>query len=103
MKVATGTYYNLFSAEDSDNYGLKVKFDILIVFPESFDISNPDIIDSLELLLEGRLRGLGMEMPFAKKKDVEEAVKQTLEALDYDYERIVVDQALTCKSLKTAV
>lgn len=90
MKVATGHYFNLFSEAGYDNYGLKVNFDIMIIFPEWTEL-NKDMIDTLELMLEGRLRGLGLEDPFAKKQKVKDTVKTVLEALDYEYERIIVE------------
>ncbi len=98
MRSTVGNYYNLFSEDGTDNLGLKVKFDIMIVFPESF-YGDPDVWDTLELMLEGRLRGLGLENPYAKKHEVEDAVKKVLESLDYEYERVLVSQALSCENL----
>lgn len=103
MKKTTGAYYKISSEDGYDNYGLKVKFDILIVFPENFGSGESDIWDSLELMLEARLRGLGMEMPFAKKKDVEKAIRSTLDVLNYEYERVVVTQALTYEKLAETI
>ena len=99
MKAATGNYFNLFSETGYDNYGLKVSFDIMIIFAECMELT-PDICDTLELMLEGRLRGLALENPFAKKDEVKEAVKLVLNALDYEVERIIVDQAVRCENLK---
>ena len=99
MKVASGNYFNLFSEAGYDNYGLKVNFDIMVIFPEYMTLDS-DTIDTLELMLEGRLRGLGLENPFAKKQEVKDAVKMVLEALDYEYERIIVDQAVNLSGLK---
>lgn len=98
MKVATGNYFNLYSEQDYDNYGLKVKFDIMIIFTEGFDFSE-DIIDSLDLMIEGSLRGLATTNPFAKKADVKETVMMALDALNYEYERVIVDQAVTYEGL----
>lgn len=96
MKSATGMYYNLFSSMDSDNYGLNVKFDIVVIFPESFGSGYmSDIWDTLEDRIEVGLRKLGRDYPFAKKKNVKEVVKNVLDTLDYEYERIIVEQALS--------
>lgn len=102
MKVATGNYFNIFSEVGWDNYDLKLKFDIMIIFPEYFELVS-DIADTLELVLETRLRGLGMEKPFAKKDDVRDAVIKTLDALGYEYERILVDQAMSCRKLMEVI
>ncbi|MBQ6128716.1 MAG: hypothetical protein IJI51_03560 [Lachnospiraceae bacterium] len=100
MKSCTGTYCNLFSDTDSDNYGLRVKFDIMIVFPEHFGYGlEPDCMDTLELMVEKALKHLGAAKPYAKKEDVFETVKQVLKTLEYDYNHILVTQALTCKEL----
>lgn len=99
MKVATGHYFNLFSEAGYDNYGLKVSFDIMIIFPEWMELDS-DIVDTLELMLEGRLRGLALEAPFAQKEAVKETIQQVLKALDYEYERIIVDQAIDRRYLK---
>ena len=100
MKVATGCYFNMFSEQGYDNYGLKVKFDIMIIFPESFSSELPrDVADTLDFMLEGRLRGIGLEHPFAKKDEIKEAVIKVLESLDYEYERVIVDQGVTYDGL----
>lgn len=106
MKSAIGYYYNLYSDNDSDNYGLKLKFDITIVFIESFGVPDmSDVFGSLELLLEGRLKYLGMTKPFARKADIEKVVRETLNALDYEYQNIFISEALTYDGLmvKTAI
>ena len=102
MKVATGNYFNIFSEAGWDNYDLKLKFDIMIIFPEHFELVS-DIVDTLELMLEARLRGLGMEKPFARKDDVRDAVIKTLDALGYEYERILVNQAMSCGKLMEVI
>ena len=99
MKIATGNYFNLFSEAGYDNYGLKVNFDIMIIFPEHMELDS-DIVDTLEMMLEGRLRGLGLEAPFAQKGAVKETIQQVLKALDYEYERIIVDQAVSLSGLR---
>ncbi len=100
MKIATGSYINFFSEEGYDNLGLKVKFDILVVFTESFGELERDVVETLELLVEGRLRDLAMNDPFAKKNAVKDVVTQVLDTLDYDYERIVVEQFITKNPIK---
>ncbi len=97
MRTTTGNYYNLCS-DGRDNYGLKVKFDIMIIFPEGFELEG-DIIDTLDLMIEGGLRGLGMKNPYAKKDEVDEVVKQVLRALDYEYEIVLIRQAVTADGL----
>ena len=98
MLATTGMFYRLRSDDNADNLGLKVKFDILVVFTEGFGLSEEDI-ENLNMMLEARLRGLAFEMPFAKKKEVEAATIQVLEALGYEPDRVIVNQALTCATL----
>ncbi len=93
MKVEVASYFSMKSETGYDNYGLKLKFNILIIFPETFYLG-PDEIDSLELMLEGRLRGLGLENPFAKKEEVRNIIEKVLSALDYEYESVFIDQSI---------
>ena len=98
METKTGSYYNLRSESGYDNYGLKVKFDIMIIFPEGFELDGP-VIDSIDFMLEGRLRGLAMENPYAKRAEVDACVKQVLKALDYEYEIVLIKQGITAAGL----
>jgi hypothetical protein len=91
MKSATGYYYNLFSENKYDNYGLENKFDIMIIFIESFgedDMS--DIFESLELYIEMKLREVGVTNASADENVIRKVVIGSLEALDYEYERVIV-------------
>ncbi len=98
MKITTGYYYNMCTESGYDNYGLKVKFDIMIIFPEDFVLEG-DVIDNLDFLIEGRLRGLGAENPYAKRDEVDTAVKQVLKSLDYEYEIVLIRQGVTAAGL----
>ena len=82
MKNVCGNYFRMTSADGFDNLGLKVKFDIIIVFKESFELSE-DIYESLDLMIEGGLRGLAMEQPYAKKAEVVKRINMVLEAMGY--------------------
>lgn len=88
MKVAIGNYFNFYSEPGYDNYGLKNRFDIMIVFPEWFEL-NRDITMALELMLEKYLKAVGN--PAATEEEIKEAVGKALNVLDYEYERIIVN------------
>ena len=77
MKNRIGTYYRMTSKKEFDNPGFKNKFDIIIVFDEQFELT-ADIEDTLDLMLEGGLRGLALEKPFATKEKVEERIRLVL-------------------------
>ena len=99
MLIKSGNFMNITSTDGEDNYGLRVKFDIMIIFSDTF-ILNEEDTENLKMMIIGRLRGLGMEMPFAKKKDVKKAVQEVLDALVCKYDRVYVEHALTYDGLK---
>lgn len=95
MNNTTGNYYRMTSMDGFDNLGLKVKFDIIIIFDSSFTISS-EISDSLDLMLEGGLRGIALNNPYAKKREVLQRVYDVLKLLGYtDYVcNVFIDQSI---------
>lgn len=87
MKLATGAYLNLFSEVGHDNYGLKNKYDIFILFPEYMSFEEvseiqEDIIEKVENALKTNFSDDNIEN--ASK------IKEIVEVLTIDYDAQVI-------------
>lgn len=92
MKVATGEYINIFSEAGYQNCGLSNRYDIFICLTESFGELSKDIVDAVEMLVDKKLIEIGKIDPNASKETVYMAVRDVLDALNYEYAKITVER-----------
>lgn len=92
MKIATGSYINIFSENGYHNCNLSYKFDIFICFIECFKLT-PDVVETLELLINKNLSELGEEDPNADEDTVYMIIRDVLDKLDYEYSKISVEMS----------